>query len=57
MEVVILELKEYNLFIKAKEPMKKDGEKQKCFDTNIDMNKVVDLYKETLNQKKKDRTF
>ena len=57
MEVVILELKEYNLFIKAKEPMKKDGEKQKCFDTNIDMNKVVDLSKETLNQKKKDRTF
>ena len=53
LEVVILELKEYNLFIKAKEPMKKDGEKQKCFDTNIDMNKVVDLSKDTLIKKKR----
>ena len=53
LEVVILELKEYNLFIKAKEPMKKDGEKQKCFDTNIDMNKVVDLSKDTLRKKKR----
>ena len=37
LEEVIFELKEYNLFLKTKEPMKKDGEKQNCFDTNNDM--------------------
>ena len=53
LEDVILELKEYNLFLKTKEQMKKDGEKQNCFDKNIDMTKVVDLNKVTLIKKKR----
>ena len=57
LEDVILELKEYNLFLKTKEQMKKDGEKQNCFDTNIDMSKVVDLSKITLIKKKRKEPF
>ena len=52
-EDVILELKEYDLFLKTKEKMKKDEEKQNCFDTNIDMSKVVDLKSVTLIKKKR----
>ena len=37
--------------------MKKDGEKQNCFDTNIDMSKVVDLSKITLIKKKRKEPF
>ena len=33
--------------------MKKDEEKQNCFDTNIDMSKVVDLKSVTLIKKKR----
>ena len=57
LEDVILELKEYNLFLKTKEQMKKDGEKQNCFDKNIDMTKVVDLNKVTLIKKKRKEPF
>ena len=56
LEDVIMELKEYNLYLKTKEQMKKDGEKQNCFDTNIDMSKVVDLSKITLIKKKRKET-
>ena len=52
-EDVVLELKEYDTFLKTKEQMKKDGEKQNCFDTNIDMSKVMDLSKITLIKKKR----
>ena len=52
-EDVVLELKEYDTFLKTKEQMKKDGEKQNCFDTNIDMSKVMDLSKITLIRKKR----
>ena len=52
-EDVVLELKEYDTFLKTKEQMKKDGEKQNCFNTNIDMSKVVDLNKVTLIKKKR----
>ena len=37
--------------------MKKDGEKQNCFDTNIDMSKVVDLSTVTLIKKKRKEPF
>ena len=53
LEDVILELKEYNNFLKVKEQMKKDGEKQNCFDTNIDMSKVIELSKVALIKKKR----
>ena len=53
LEDVIMELKEYDVFLKTKEEMKKDGEKQNCFNTNIDMSKVVDLSKITLIKKKR----
>ena len=52
-EDVVLELKEYDTFLKTKEQMKKDGEKQNCFNNNIDMSKVVDLNKVTLIKKKR----
>ena len=52
-EDVVLELKEYDTFLKTKEQMKKDGEKQNCFNTNIDMSKVMDLNKITLIKKKR----
>ena len=52
-EDVVAELKEYDTFLKTKEQMKKDGEKQNCFDTNIDMSKVMDLSKITLIKKKR----
>ena len=57
LEDVILELKEYNLFLKTKEQMKKDGEKQNCFNTNIDMSKVVDLSKISIIKKKRKEPF
>ena len=53
LEDVVLELKEYDVFLKTKEQMKKEGEKQNCFNTNIDMSKVVDLSKITLIKKKR----
>ena len=53
LEDVILELKEYDVYLKTKEQMKKDGEKQNCFNTNIDMSKVVDLSKITMIRKKR----
>ena len=53
LEDVILELKEYSKFLKVREQMKKDGEKQNCFNTNIDMSKVVDLSEITLIKKKR----
>ena len=53
LEDVILELKEYKNYLKAKEEMKKEGEKQDCFNKNIDMNKVTDLSKITLIKKKR----
>ena len=53
LEDVILELKEYSNFLKIKEQMKKDGEKQNCFDTNIDMSKVMELSKVALIKKKR----
>ena len=53
LEDVILELKEYSNFLKVKEQMKKDGEKQNCFDTNIDMSKVIELSKVALIKKKR----
>ena len=53
LEDVILELKEYDVYMKTKEQMKKDGEKQNCFNTNIDMSKVVDLSKITMIRKKR----
>ena len=56
-EDVILELKEYDLFLKTKEQMKKDGEKQNSFNTNIDMSKVIDLSKTTLIKKKRKEPF
>ena len=52
-EDVVAELKEYDTFLKTKEQMKKDGEKQNCFNTNIDMSKVMDLTKITLIKKKR----
>ena len=52
-EDVVLELKEYDTFLKTKEQMKKEGEKQNCFNTNIDMSKVVDLNTITLIKKKR----
>ena len=52
-EDVVLELKEYDTFLKTKEQMKKDEQKQNCFDTNIDMSKVVELSKITLIKKKR----
>lgn len=52
-EDVVLELKEYSTFLKAKEQMKKEGEKQNTFNTNIDMSKVVDLSEITLIKKKR----
>ena len=52
-EDVVLELKEYDTFLKTKEQMKKDGEKQNCFNNNIDMSKVVDLNTVTLIKKKR----
>ena len=52
-EDVVLELKEYDTFLKTKEQMKKDEEKQNCFNTNIDMSKVVDLSEITLIKKKR----
>ena len=52
-EDVVLELKEYSTFLKAKEQMKKEGEKQNTFNTNIDMSKVVDLKSVTLIKKKR----
>jgi hypothetical protein len=52
-EDVVLELKEYSTFLKAKEQMKKEGEKQNTFNTNIDMSKVVDLSSITLIKKKR----
>ena len=57
LEDVVLELKEYNVFLKTKEQMKKDEEKQNCFNTNIDMSKVVDLSKVTLIKKKRKEPF
>ena len=33
--------------------MKKDGEKQNCFETNIDMSKVMELSKVALIKKKR----
>ena len=57
LEDVILELKEYNLFLKTKEQMKKDGEKQNCFNTNIDMSKVVDLSNISIIKKKRKEPF
>ena len=57
LEDVILELKEYKLFLKTKEQMKKDGEKQNCFNTNIDMSKVVDLSKISIIKKKRKEPF
>ena len=57
LEDVILELKEYDTYLKAKEQMKKDGEKQNCFNTNIDMSKVVDLSKITMIKKKTKEPF
>ncbi len=57
LEDVILELKEYDIYLKTKEQMKKDGEKQNCFNTNIDMSKVVDLAKVTLIRKKRKEPF
>ena len=56
-EDVILELKEYDVFLKTKEQMKKDGEKQNSFNTNIDMSKVIDLSKTTLIKKKRKEPF
>jgi hypothetical protein len=53
LEDVILELKEYNNFLKVKEQMKKDGKKQNCFDTNIYMSKVLELSKVALIKKKR----
>ena len=53
LEDVILELKEYKNYLKAKEQMKKDGEKQDCFNKNIDMSKVMDLSKITMIKKKR----
>ena len=53
LEDVIMELKEYDIFLKTKEQMKKDEEKQNCFNTNIDMSKVVDLSTVTLIKKKR----
>ena len=53
LEDVVLELKEYDLFLKTKEQMKKDGEKQNAFNTNIDMSKVIDLEKVALIKKKR----
>ena len=52
-EDVVLELKEYDTFLKTKEQMKKGEQKQNCFDTNIDMSKVVELSKITLIKKKR----
>ena len=52
-EDVVLELKEYDTFLKTKEQMKKDEGKQNCFNTNIDMSKVVDLSEITLIKKKR----
>ena len=52
-EDVVLELKEYDTFLKTKEQMKKDEQKQNCFDTNIDMSKVMELSKITLIKKKR----
>ena len=52
-EDVVLELKEYSTFLKTKEQMKKEGENQNTFNTNIDMSKVVDLSKITLIKKKR----
>ena len=57
LEDVILELKEYDTYLKAKEQMKKDGEKQNCFNTNIDMSKVVDLSTVTMIKKKRKEPF
>ena len=57
LEDVILELKEYDTYLKAKEQMKKDGEKQNCFNTNIDMSKVVYLSKITMIKKKRKEPF
>ena len=57
LEDVILELKEYDIYLKTKEQMKKDGEKQNCFNTNIDMSKVIDLTKVTLIKKKRKEPF
>ena len=37
--------------------MKKDEEKQNCFNTNIDMSKVVDLSKVALIKKKRKEPF
>ena len=53
LEDVIMELKEYDIFLKTKDQMKKDEEKQNCFNTNIDMSKVVDLSTVTLIKKKR----
>jgi len=53
LEDVIMELKEYDIFLKTKEQMKKDENKQNCFNTNIDMSKVVDLSTVTLIKKKR----
>ena len=33
--------------------MKKDGEKQNCFDASIDISKVIDLSKITFTKKKR----
>ena len=57
LEDVILELKEYDVYLKTKEQMKKDGEKQNCFNTNIDMSKVIDLSTVTLIKKKRKEPF
>ena len=53
LEDVILELKEYKNYLKVKEQMKKEGEKQDCFNKNIDMSKVMDLSKITVIKKKR----
>ena len=52
-EDVVLELKEYNNYLKIREQMKKEGEKQDCFNTNIDMSKVMDLTKFAMIKKKR----
>ena len=50
-EDAVLECKEFDLYLKTKEQMKKDGEKQNTFNTNIDMSKFMDLSKTTLIKK------
>jgi hypothetical protein len=37
--------------------MKKDGEKQNCFDASIDISKVIDLSKITFTKKKRKEPY